>query len=300
MGSTKDELLQRKEKNAIRKAQRLAKAGISTASAANVEESSDNAQWIKKDTVDLLELGTEKNDKKNKKEEKEKKEKKKKKDEKKVKREFLGEQVMIEHDEDGQQMNRRDMSMSPAIKVCRFFLKNGSCSFPECKFLHATSAELDQMKIIGNEKSDICQMYSQTRSCKYGDTCIFKHIANNQPQSMSSSSTRRSRNPIPKIQETQKKRKANKSRSKHEAQVLKRTRGDDPIRERKIKQAQNLHLDEEAYKEKKRIKTDLVENFHCFRCNIEKISRNRYEWKTSTGPKTICNGCHGNLISKTK
>jgi hypothetical protein len=57
-------------------------------------------------------------------------------------------------------------------------------------------------------------------------------------------------------------------------------------------------LDSEGQAESiKRITSDAVETFFCFRCNDERTSTNRYEWTTSAGVKTICNGCNGNLLS---
>ena len=246
----------KKEKNALRKAQRLAKVGILSSSAQTEQE-------IEVKNV-LAENG----------------EKQKRGD-----------------------AEQQTISSSKKQKVCRLFLKGGSCSFDGCKFLHCTAEQVGgQATATMSTTQDepvVCQMYSRTRSCKYGDTCMYQHIASDKPQSMDSS-TRRLRNPIPRIQEKQKKRKAKESQTKHEARTLKRGRGDEPVREKKIKKAPNLHLDEEAYKQKTRVKSKDIESFHCFRCNIDKSSRNRYDWKTSDGTKTICNGCYGNLIAKTK
>ena len=58
------------------------------------------------------------------------------------------------------------------------------------------------------------------------------------------------------------------------------------------------HLDAEAGKEITKIKEEHAEYFDCWRCNgQEYTSRNRYEWCTSQGIKTICCGCNGNLIA---
>ena len=96
----------------------------------------------------------------------------------------------------------------------------------------------------------------------------------------------------------QKKRQA--SGIKHSEQVLKLARGDAPVREKKKKLYRNLSLDDEAYAEKKLVRTEEVAEFHCFRCNILKTSRSQYTWKTSQGEKTICNGCNGNLTALVK
>ena len=174
-----------------------------------------------------------------------------------------------------------------------------SCSYGDnCKFRHVNGEELgnDGGEATVNGEEIICQMYRKTRTCKYGDACIYKHVC----VETSTPSQRDAPKPklrVSKIQEKQKKRKANKKNSSaHEATVLKIGRGDAPIREKKRKKDRILDLDGEAYKQRKKVRGD-DESFHCFRCNIEKKNRNRYEWSTSEGLKIICNGCHGNLTA---
>ena len=45
------------------------------------------------------------------------------------------------------------------------------------------------------------------------------------------------------------------------------------------------------------MKREFRQPFQCFRCNKSKVSKNTYEWQTSQGVKTICNGCNGFLLS---
>ena len=47
-----------------------------------------------------------------------------------------------------------------------------------------------------------------------------------------------------------------------------------------------------------RIRRDEAAAFCCARCRRDKISENAYEWLTPEGLKTICNGCHGELLAK--
>ena len=57
-------------------------------------------------------------------------------------------------------------------------------------------------------------------------------------------------------------------------------------------------LDDEALTAKLvKLHSEEVETFFCFRCNADRISKNKYEWHTQSGMKIICNGCNGNLLS---
>lgn len=47
----------------------------------------------------------------------------------------------------------------------------------------------------------------------------------------------------------------------------------------------------------RKIHSETIEDFFCFRCNENRSSKNKYEWDTSEGMKIICNGCNGNLLS---
>ena len=183
---------------------------------------------------------------------------------------------------------------------------NNSCSYgTTCKFRHVDEGEVvgdadgrDQEG--GASEKIICQMYSRTRTCKYGDACIYKHICTI-TSTPSQQSMTKPKLKISKIQEKQKKRKARMTESNiHEARVLKMGRGDAPIREKKMKKDKNLSLDEQAYKQIKKTKNEAESSFHCFRCNIKKKSTIKYEWNTSEGVKVLCNGCNGNLTAMTK
>jgi len=57
------------------------------------------------------------------------------------------------------------------------------------------------------------------------------------------------------------------------------------------------HLDSQAMQEKKHIAAETAEEFYCFRCCVTKKSKNKYEWHTTEGIKTICNGCNGELAA---
>ena len=175
-----------------------------------------------------------------------------------------------------------------------------SCSYgANCKFRHVEAVdEAEEIEKDGNEATSnnehevVCQMYNRTRTCKYGDACIYKHICV-ETSTPSQRNVSKPKLKISKIQEKQKKRKANRKESNiHEATVLKIGRGDAPIREKKRKKDKNFSLDEEAYKQRKKVKGE-DKSFHCYRCNIEKRNTNRYEWNTSGGVKLICNGCNG-------
>ena len=81
------------------------------------------------------------------------------------------------------------------------------------------------------------------------------------------------------------------------------TIGNPRIRKRKspsreTKEKKNKSLDEEGLVgEIKKIHTEEIETFFCFRCQEDRCSKNKYEWETSDGVKIICNGCNGNLLS---
>lgn len=69
-----------------------------------------------------------------------------------------------------------------------------------------------------------------------------------------------------------------------------------PSRESKEKKDKTLD-DEGLTGTIKKIHSDTIEEFFCFRCNENRSSKNKYEWNTSAGVKIICNGCNGNLLS---
>jgi ribosomal protein S8E len=190
--------------------------------------------------------------------------------------------------------------MSSAKKVCRNFLATSSCTYGDaCKFLHTDSTEESIDNTPKNSETEVCKMYSRTRTCKYGDKCLYQHIAEERAN-VSNASPKQSKNlKIAKVQAVQKKRKENPVKTSENTLAI--GRGADPIREKKLKKDKiDLHLDDEAYCEKRRILLETSEDFFCFRCQMSKKSRNRYEWVTSEGTKIICNACNGNLISKTR
>ena len=47
----------------------------------------------------------------------------------------------------------------------------------------------------------------------------------------------------------------------------------------------------------KRYKSFTAEIFVCERCNNKKKSKTKVVWETSSGSKTICNGCYGELLA---
>ena len=60
-------------------------------------------------------------------------------------------------------------------------------------------------------------------------------------------------------------------------------------------------LDNEAKSRRVKIRSEVVAtDFECFRCNVPKKAKLRYEWSTSEGTKIVCNGCHGFLCSQSK
>ena len=56
-------------------------------------------------------------------------------------------------------------------------------------------------------------------------------------------------------------------------------------------------LDYEANESLVKREYDEAMTFMCFRCNEDKNSKNRFEWSTSEGIKTLCNGCNGFLVA---
>ena len=46
-----------------------------------------------------------------------------------------------------------------------------------------------------------------------------------------------------------------------------------------------------------RYKSFTAETFVCERCNNTKKSKTKVLWETSSGSKTICNGCYGELLA---
>lgn len=187
------------------------------------------------------------------------------------------------------------MSGATKNKQCRNFILGNPCQYgTACKFLH--TAEVPEAPTTDGI---ICLMYQKTRTCKYGDKCMYQHVAEERNSTTTTSSTKPRQLNVPKIQAIQKKRKENPV--KVGENLLKVGRGAEPIREKKLKKGKgDRHLDDEAYSEKRLVKTLTPKSFCCFRCNFEKSSTQTFEWATSEGVKVICNGCNGNLVAKTR
>jgi hypothetical protein len=63
-------------------------------------------------------------------------------------------------------------------KICRFYLRNGSCKFGDsCHFTHARSREVVQMaeEKINRVGHPACIYFIRNGSCRYGSACKFRH-----------------------------------------------------------------------------------------------------------------------------
>ena len=57
-------------------------------------------------------------------------------------------------------------------------------------------------------------------------------------------------------------------------------------------------LDKEVSRERiKKIVSPELENYVCWRCSENSLSKNKYEFQTTQGTKIVCNGCNGNLLA---